>query len=233
MFKKFEVFQREDVFKVNTDGALCAIMVKALGKERMLEVGSGTGVMSLILAQKFPEAEIVTIEIQPEAAALTRLNIRHNTPLSEHIKSVEGDIKDYHPDVTFDIIISNPPYYQRDSLSTQLHHKIAKHDIALNRMDFLKSIQRLTHENSVLYVVFPVEEGRLWMEEAAAYQWFPQEIIQVKPAADKPCHRLLIRMIRRKEAVQESELSILDTDRQYTEAYRKRCKDFYLIFDDE
>lgn len=228
-FKLFDIYQREDVFKVNTDGVLCAAWVSNFKGEHIIEIGSGTGVMSLILAQKFPGKKIKTIELQSEAAALTQFNIIQNLPFSKNIECIEQDITSYHSNIFFDLIVSNPPYYEQDSLSVSLQDKIAKHHLGLTRIDFLKSIEKLSHAGTLLYVVYPMAEGKLFIEEAATFNWFPIHILKVKPTHDKPFHRMVICLSRNKKEVVIDEIQILD-ELGYTLKYREMMRDYYLIF---
>lgn len=230
VFKQFKVNQEEPVFKVNTDGVLLAAWLKGKPEGRYLEIGCGTGVLSLMIAQKYPKANIESIDLLEKAVELTKQNIELNRPLSNHISCFKSDVKTFSDSEGFDIIFSNPPYYSGDTLSDRPEEVLAKHDAGLNQVSLLESINRLSKPDTLFYVIYPFTEGNIMIDLAKTYGWFNTEKVEVKPNPFKPVHRLLLKFERKTSSTASSTLIILDEQNQFSEAYRELTKDFYLKF---
>ena len=118
-FKKFTVDQSGCAMKINTDGVLLAALAEAKTQVHMLDIGTGTGVIALMLAQRFPAAYIEGIEIDADASITAALNFK-NSDFNERLISKNVAIADYQSLKKFDLIISNPPYFVNDLKNTEL-----------------------------------------------------------------------------------------------------------------
>ena len=110
-FQQFEVQQSSEVFRVGTDAVLIGVLSNVVNAKQILEVGTGTGIISLMLAQRNANANILALDINAEAVKISQNNFS-NSPFSDKIKSQLQDFKNFETDEKFDLIISNPPYFK-------------------------------------------------------------------------------------------------------------------------
>ena len=229
-FKKSVIKQDEKVFKVNTDGVLLAAWANIENANSLLEIGCGTGFISILLAQKNPSIHITAIDIQPQAAALTKLNVKANLPLTKNIICEEMDLLQFKNKEPYDIIISNPPFYENTTASNKESDKVAKHDKTLNLETLLENTGRMIHENTIFYLVLPKTEGEKFLTRILKYGWFLTEIMHVKPISNKAVHRLLLKLERNKGSLKIRKMTILNLNKQFSNKYQNLTKDFYINF---
>ncbi|MBC7745908.1 MAG: methyltransferase, partial [Flavobacterium sp.] len=128
-FKRFSVDQRGCAMKVNTDGVLLGALAETDKSSRILDIGTGTGVISLMLAQRFPKAKIDAVEIDKEAALMAGTNFK-NSAFSLQLQIFHSSYKEYFkkfPNKKYDLIVSNPPFFINSQQSKDLSKTIAKH----------------------------------------------------------------------------------------------------------
>ena len=109
-FKRFEIQQSKKVFRVGTDGVLLGSLCSVLNAKKALEIGTGTGLISLMVTQRNQTTAILAIDINPEAVQLANENFA-NSPFQKRISAVHQDLKSWETDEKFDLIFSNPPYF--------------------------------------------------------------------------------------------------------------------------
>ena len=130
-FQQFDIQQSSDVFRVGTDAVLLGVLSSVHLAKKVLEVGTGTGIISLMLAQRNPEANILAIDINSEAVDIAQNNFS-NSPFSERIKSQLQDFKKFETLEKFDLIISNPPYFEINSSDKDI---LARQRLELDFLD--------------------------------------------------------------------------------------------------
>jgi tRNA1Val (adenine37-N6)-methyltransferase len=125
-FKKFEVEQSGCPMRINTDGVLLGVIAEHSAPSRILDIGTGTGVIALMLAQRYENAFVDAVEIDPSAA--NRASLNFNTSIYAARMAAHGiAIEDYTPIDRYDLIVSNPPYFVNDLKSTEVRKGIARH----------------------------------------------------------------------------------------------------------
>ncbi len=229
-FKQFTVFQDKTAFKVGTDSVLLGASADLTGVTSILDIGTGTGLIALILAQRC-KAMITAIEPDPNSF----LQATENVMISQwknSIKVINCRLQDFVPDNDrFDLIVLNPPYYI-DSLRNPDPPKAnARHDSTLNQTDILESMDRLLSENSRLQVIMPYAEGRIFIKSASGYGLFCYDILKIKPLPSSEIRRLILSFARERTTPRERFLVIEKGKRHdFTEDYINLTKDFYLKF---
>ncbi len=113
-FQKFTVNQSAKVFRVGTDGVLLGASATVEKAENILEIGTGTGLIALMIAQRNPKAFITAIDLNEEAVTLASENFR-NSPYRDRLKAILQDFKQIKTEEKFDLIVSNPPYFEENS----------------------------------------------------------------------------------------------------------------------
>ena len=149
--KHFNICQKDGVFKVGTDALLLGSLIPVIDNGKVLEVGCGTGIISLIYAQR-SEVQITALDIEKEAAELSAFNFRES-PFANPLQAVHADLKNWVTEICFDHIFSNPPYFMEDRTNSGLRN--ARQQVNLSHSDLLIHSKRLLSENGHLTVILP------------------------------------------------------------------------------
>jgi len=228
-FKHFTIYQDKSAFKVGTDGVLLGASADVTDVRRILDVGSGTGLVTIMLAQRC-EAEIVAIEPDYDSFIQGRDNVNlckwRNRIKVEHIS-----LQDYNDKEKFDLIVSNPPYFD-DSLKNPDPRKSAsRHNDSLTTCEVLENVSRLLEDEGRLQLIMPYVEGNIFIAEAHNYNLFCNSILKIRPLPTSDIRRLILTFSRKQLTVTERFLTIEHGRRhEYTENYVDLTKDFYLKF---
>jgi len=227
-FKQFSITQDHAPMKVGTDGVLLGAWAGTDSPKRILDVGTGTGLIALMLAQRFPEAEIAAIEPNKDAAKDAVANFS-NSPFTERLRLVSVQVQSYTPENKFDLIVSNPPYFTSSLLSPEAGRTEARHIVSLNPSELAKASEFL-NENGRLSVIYPIETYQTFRTEMKGLGFFELRKLEVKPTPDKLHHRIMGEFGRRKQPCKLNELVIEKYGRhRYSEEYVALTKDFYLF----
>lgn len=155
-FKQFTVRHDKCAMKVGTDGVLLGAWAPVQNAKYILDVGAGSGLISLQLAQRNPWASITSIEIDPAAAAQAKENIQ-SSPWSDRMEVICSDFRDYHAENKFDLIVSNPPYFV-DALKCPDNQRcMARHTSELNYELLFGHSTHLLSEQGIISVIIPSE----------------------------------------------------------------------------
>lgn len=229
-FKKFTIWQDKSAFKVGTDGVLLGAVADVIGASNILDIGAGTGLIAIMLAQR-SNAAITAIEPDHESYVQACENV-DRCEWNERICVQNTDLQSYNPhNQKFDLIVTNPPYFC-DSLKGPDHRKSSsRHNDSLTSDDILKSVLHLLTEEGRLQLIMPYTEGNVFIAEANKYGLYCNEILKIKPLPTSEIRRLILTFNRFKKKPDESFLTIEHGKRhEFTEEYISLTKDFYLKF---
>ena len=191
-FKEFQVQQAENVFKVGTDACILAAAVNQEDVLNVLEIGSGTGVISLMIAQRNSNAKITAIEIQESAYQLSKTNFAQS-PWNDRLnvlhvswdKYVNSQIQEY------DLIISNPPYFT-NSLQNNIEHKrIARHDALLPLADIINSGKKILSPNGKIALILPMSRRLNFLKLLELANLFEHRFIEIHPIPNSKANRFI------------------------------------------
>jgi tRNA1Val (adenine37-N6)-methyltransferase len=228
-FKEFDVIQNKCAMKVNTDGVLLAAWAQVNSAKTILDIGTGTGVLALMVAQKNPAAIIDAIDIDEEAFLQAKENFAISK-WSERLKSYHCSLQHFAPDRKYDIIISNPPYFMDDLKADNLQKNIAKHSIALTYAELIRGIDALLDKNGSAFIVIPAFNFPLLMKEAEKHHLFVSNKTDVISIAGKAAYLSLIELSYKAAILKETTLTISNPDNSFTNEYIALTKHFYLKF---
>lgn len=229
-FKQFTINQEKSAFKVGTDGVLLGASADIDGVKTILDVGTGTGLISIMLAQRC-DAAIIAIEPDDNSFIQSCENVNickwHNRINVEHTR-----FQDFNPESgEFDMVVMNPPYFNNSIKNPDPHKSAARHNDYLTTDDILSNTSRLLKEDGHLQVIMPFVEGNVFIAEANKYGFYCNRILKIKPTPSSEIRRLILTFNRFQEKATESFLTIEHGKRhEFTEEYINLTKDFYLKF---
>ena len=228
-FKQFNVKQAEGVMKITTDSILLGAWVAAENAKAILDIGTGTGLLALMMAQKNTVACVNAIDLHSSAVSLAQENVDHS-PFAGRVSVSLSSLQAFEPVRQFDLIVSNPPYFIAD-LKAELPHKLlAKHTVELSYEDLLKHINRLLTAEGKACLVIPCFNLALLAQLAAQEKLYITKQTLVVAVDHKLPYLVLLQLERIKKPIEEGQIVIKDLAGHYTAAFREMTKEFYLIF---
>jgi tRNA1Val (adenine37-N6)-methyltransferase len=229
-FKQFTVCQDKCAFKVGTDGVLLGASSSVSGVKNILDIGTGTGLIALMLAQR-SDAEIFAIEPDRDSFDQACQNIK-SSRWSKRINAENTDLQNFYPgDLKFDLIVTNPPFF-RESLKNPDPCKAAtRHNDTLRNDDLLRNVSRLLAEDGRFQIILPYAEGNIFIAEAQVYGLYVNNILKIRPLHTSEIRRLIMTFSRQPKKAAEKFLTIEHGKRhEFTEGYKDLTRDFYLKF---
>ena len=216
--------------KVGTDGVLLGAWADVEGCKTILDVGTGSGIIALMAAQRNATAHITAVDIDADAVAQAQANILA-TPWHNRIACKHLDIKAFTSDAKFDHIISNPPYFVEKTHSPNAQRSLARSAESLPFRVLVESAERLLNVGGRLSVVLPTESALLFRYEAFERLWLSRLCSVVTVDGDAP-KRVLMEFVYTDKPLMPrcEELVIEQRDGSYSPKYRALTKDFYLNF---
>jgi tRNA1Val (adenine37-N6)-methyltransferase len=230
-FKNFEVLQDKCAMKVGTDSVLLGAWCPLDNKPHtVLDIGAGTGILSLMLAQRSDAYQIDAIEIDENAYEQCVSNFE-NSPWADRLFCFHAGLDEFvdEPEDEYDIIISNPPFYSEDYKTADAQRDLARFQEAMPFEDLVEAADLLLSENGIFAVIIPFKEEERFMDLCAEVELFPIKVTRVKGSPTTPIVRSLLAFKRYELSVLEAdELVVEITRHEYTDEYIELTKDFYL-----
>lgn len=227
-FREFSLQQDCCAMKVGTDGVLLGAWVStpARADARILDVGTGSGLIALMLAQRCPQAVITGIDIDGPSAGQTAANFA-SSPWGSRLKALHSDFLSFEDAEGFDLIVSNPPFFSGTLQSPQARRRTARHSDTLPHREMIAAAKRLLRPAGVLAVVLPVEEGAGYRMEAFSAGLPLRRICRVSTIEGQEPRRVLMEFSASGGRLTEEYLSIEGPGGR-SEAYRRLTQVFYL-----
>lgn len=229
-FKQFEIYQDQTAMKIGTDGVLLGAWANVSSAQNILDIGTGTGVIAIMAAQRNSTSKIHAIEIDESAFLQASENIS-NCKWSKRISIQHSSIQEYVMNTSkkYDAIISNPPFFTNGTIPKGSNRENARHTSTLTQNEILHSVSILLNPNGIFSTVQPFIEGGELIKKATAYGLYCTQIVSVKSKKEKPVERLLLQFNKVKKECLKSQLIIQFEQRNdYTAAYINITKEFYL-----
>ncbi len=216
--------------KVGTDGILLGAWTDVSKCNHILDVGTGTGVIAIMMAQRCTNATVHAIEVESNAFDQALANI-NNCPWSDRIMVLNGMVQNFIPKVKYDLIISNPPFFRNSLKAPIANRTIARHTDNLPFEDLIHfSVKNLSLQGK-LSIILPVSEFRDFTNLAANHGLYLIRECLIKPVPYKTAKRVTMEFSLTSQNVTREQLTIESGQRHdYTPEYKKLTKEFYTIF---
>lgn len=229
-FKQFSVNQNQCAMKIGTDSVLLGAWTSLKHKpQTILDIGAGTGVLSLMLAQRSQAHTIDALEIDENAHQQCVTNFE-NSPWADRLFCYHASLLEFAEEIDdkYELIICNPPFYSEDYKTQNQARDLARFNDAMPFEHLIVSASKLLAKDGLFSVIIPFKDEHQLIDLAAKLQLFPVEILRVKGHKNASIKRSLIAFSFLKTATQTSELIIETARHQYTQDYINLTKEFYL-----
>jgi tRNA1Val (adenine37-N6)-methyltransferase len=231
-FKQFSVDQSGCAMKINTDGVLLGALTGADNPVSILDIGTGTGVIALMLAQRFGSAQIDAVEIDESAAKTAQSNFE-NSPFAGRLRLYPSGFEAFFTDGTdrkYDLIISNPPFYINSLQSPGAKINLAKHAGDGFFEGLIKAVSNNLDNDGICWLILPPDTAQMVKDLALQRGLYLHKIINVHSFNDDAAHREILAFgFEHKQALTQA-FVIYDEPKIYSKAYQEVLKKFLTIF---
>lgn len=231
-FKQFEVNQSGCAMKINTDGVLLGALTQAADAATILDIGTGTGVIALMLAQRFVNATIDAVEIDSGAAQTAAINFK-NSPFAHRLAVTPSSFQQYfdeYPHKRYDVIVSNPPFYIDNLRSPSAQINLAKHTDEVFFEELINHVSRRLNPQGSCWLVLPHTVAQMVRTIAPGFGLHVNQAIGIRSFADSEAHREILVLSPQAEPYIAGDFVIYDAPKIYSAAYEALLKDFFTIF---
>lgn len=231
-FKQFHIDHSKCAMKVGTDGTLIGAWASMPYTEcRILDIGTGTGLIAIMAAQRAPKAQIIGIDIDRDCIEQARENVAAS-PWSERISIIHSSLQEFSSSVDLDIIISNPPYFVDSLLSPDKKRATARHTTSLSFSDLFDGVERLLAQDGIFALILPPAEAERFLSVARG-RLFLKRRCDVWSTPESGIKRVMMELQKQpsEELPTIEKLIIEDSGPMgYSAEYRELTRDFYLKF---
>ncbi|MBL7865433.1 MAG: methyltransferase [Cyclobacteriaceae bacterium] len=227
-FKQFNVNDDGSSMKVGTDAVLLGAWCDTGSSKKILDIGTGTGIIALILAQRsVPEAHIDAVELLPNEAAQARQNVQ-GSPWPEKINVIQTGIQHHKPTELYDMIVCNPPYFVKSLQPPDAGRATVRHTNTLTHIDLIHAVAHMMNPKGNFHLILPTREAGHFIEAAKEAGLFLTRLTRFYSRNGKPQQRSLMTFGAQQVLLQEDSLYLYGPDRRKSEAYITLTSDFYL-----
>ncbi|RXJ73775.1 tRNA (adenosine(37)-N6)-methyltransferase TrmM [Veronia nyctiphanis] len=226
-FKQFVVEDFGCGMPVSTDGIMLGAWATAQTNSRILDIGTGTGLLSLMMAQRFPDTSITAVDIDATAVDAAQQNAAAS-PWSQRIQIQQQDITDWQTTTRFDTIVCNPPYFNSGEASTNSRRATARHTVTLSHQSLLNALSMLITPQGQAHLILPVYEAKALIEEAKDSGLHVSRLLEVAPTEAKPISRHLFTLVKNRPEKIDAQSLVIRQQGAYSEAFIALTRDFYL-----
>lgn len=231
-FKQFFVQHDQCAMKVGTDGVLLGAWAGELQSYRnILDIGTGSGLVALMLAQRYENAQIIGIDINSEAYTQATGNFL-SSPWSERLHATHISIQEFykHHHSRFDLITSNPPFFKDSLKNPDKDRTIARHTDTLPHDILLEATAHLLTNDGIFCVILPTNQTDEFLRTAQTYHLYEQKRLDVHPTPQRPAKRTLLTLSKKESALPDRKRLIIESNGRhaYSPEYKLLTEAFYL-----
>lgn len=229
-FKKFSIFQEGVAQSVGTDGVLLGAWADTTSAKTILDIGTGTGLIALMLAQRTaPDVKITAIDLHRGSVECACENVKRSL-WCDRIAVIEASVQEFaaSPARQYDLIVSNPPFFSELTISPNAARNVARHTATLSIGDLIAAVKLLLAPGGKCCLILPEKEGKRLCEESVPLGLYCTSAVQVLSRAGKPVERLLLQLERDPGRFSRESFVIYGQAGEYSAVYKALTQDFYL-----
>ncbi len=227
-FKKFDIDHSRSTMKVGTDGVLIGAWTTVESPTRVLDIGTGSGLIAIMLAQRSPEhSHIDAVEISERDATQARLNV-DSSPWPQKVSIHHCTIQGFHAPQKYQLIVTNPPYFNRSLHPPDQNRLQARHTTSLTYEDIIDAVLRLMESSGIFSIILPPTEGELFVDLASKHNLHLVRKCVFRTREEKKPERWMMEFRTTPALVEEESLTLYLHGEVWTDAYKALTRDFYL-----
>ena len=224
-FQKFTIQQDENVFRVGTDGVLLGAFCDVSEKGNVLEIGTGTGLISLMMAQRNTFAKISAIDINENAVKLASENFR-NSPFAKNLKVELKDFKNFETAEKYDLVVCNPPFFEENNSGKDV---LARQQVELNFKNLIEKSAEIITENGILSIIIPSESASEIESLAQKFKFYLIKKINIYGIEGGNLKRNILEFSFAQKPIKITDFVIEKSPRKYSEQYLELTKEFHVF----
>ena len=224
-FQQFSIQQSKDVFRVGTDGVLLGAMCKVKNAKKIFEIGAGTGLISLMLAQRNVSAKILAIDINESAVKLASENFR-NSIFNENLKVELKDFKNFETNENFDLVVCNPPFFEENASAKDV---LARQQVELNFRNLVEKSTEIITKKGILSIILPSEADTDVKSLAEEFNLYLVREINIFGIEGGNLKRNILEFSLAQKPLEISDFVIEKSPRKYSDQYLNLTKNFHVF----
>lgn len=229
-FKQFEVRDEYSAMKVGVDSVLLGAWIRPGKYANILDIGCGSGLLMLMMAQRFSRANITGVEID-SGSVKDALHNCSGSPWRDRLHIINRDFRTFRTEDKYDLILTNPPFFKSSLLPPEKSRAEARHEESLNLEVILPKVKSLLADNGIFALVFPYDREEELLELAGEQELYPLRILHTRNKAGAGIKRSFIEFVKKEQAqIQLETLLIRTQNNEYSAEYKELTKEFYLKF---
>lgn len=223
--------QNHAAMRISTDACLFGAWIQLHVARRVLDVGTGTGLLALMLAQRFPHTHFTAVEVEAGACIDAAANF-NAAPWKQRLQLFQGDVRHWQTGETFDAIVCNPPFFMHDLPNPEQRKQLARHgQFGLSPEALVELVQRLLSPDGRFHVMLPPQTMALLEQQASKVGWFPVRRCVVRHAPEKAAHLHFAVFARDGQPPAAEEQLLLKIGHEYSARATELLAPYYLFLD--
>ena len=224
-FQKFDILQHENVFRVGTDGVLLGALCQVENAQRILEVGTGTGLISLMLAQRNANAEITALDLNEDAVKLAQENFK-NALFSERLQVFHQDFKTFASQKEYDFVVCNPPFFEENN---SVKDVLARQQVELTFRNLIEKASTVLSPEGIFSVIIPSESARDFENLAQYFDLHLVRKVNIFGIENGALKRNVLEFSKKKSPLEILDFTIEKSPRKYSDQYLELTKEFHVF----
>ncbi|MFN3271524.1 MAG: tRNA1(Val) (adenine(37)-N6)-methyltransferase [Cloacibacterium caeni] len=224
-FQKFDILQHENVFRVGTDGVLLGALCQVENAQKILEVGTGTGLISLMLAQRNANAEITALDLNEDAVKLAHENFK-NAPFSERLNVFHQDFKIFESQKEYDFVVCNPPFFEENNSVKDI---LARQQVELTFRNLIEKASKILSSEGIFSVIIPSESAQEFENLAEDFDLYLVRKVNIFGIENGVLKRNVLEFSKKKSALETLDFTIEKSPRKYSDQYLELTKEFHVF----